>query len=329
MKQRRLSELKAMLAQPDFQEWWNLLTRKRVELDAARKQHEELLSQKHLMEFRAEMTQKRAIDTLYQAGEFEDSATGLLAKAAELENRSFRTVAEFEDQRFRVSELWYRLGPLEKSLDEIKARKAPPSAVQQAQALLQSTSAEYEKQSKVKNELWSTVEKLWEQSSEVSLLVAEQRMQGKKVRRQAELLFTESEERKQRAQMLRGESEKALQQLKSVEEELKALRENARQKFDCTAGTDFLYFRSKDDPKTAFGIPLADDRDTFNIEVKALNVYVVRRAREDDSVLAGAARSSTTALSDAFFLEPAREETRSPEEGDRRFEQYFMAGRKT
>ena len=58
---------------------------------AVRARHVELLAQVNLMEFRAEFTQKNAIDSLYLAGEYEDTAAQLLAEASEIENKSYTT----------------------------------------------------------------------------------------------------------------------------------------------------------------------------------------------------------------------------------------------
>jgi hypothetical protein len=58
-------------------------------------------------------------------------------------------------------------------------------------------------------------------------------------------------------------------------------------------------------------VPLSDDAEGHNIELRALGVYAVDRQR-------GVA-----------FLEPAREGlVATVEEGDRRFEEYFLGARK-
>jgi len=57
-------------------------------------------------------------------------------------------------------------------------------------------------------------------------------------------------------------------------------------------------------------VSLVEDKDGYNIEVKPLAVYSIDRQR-------GVA-----------FLEPARAAAPSLEEGDKRFEDYFLKGRK-
>lgn len=303
MKSTRLIELRALLAHPDFQGWWTQLQNARIGLQTARHQYDELLSQTSLMEFRAELTQKNAIDTLYRAGELEDSAARLLAEAQELENRSLLRVAEFEEQRFRVSELWYRLGAAEKALED---RREDP----RAQKTHRLAAEEYERESTRKNQLWDEVEALWAQSAEVSLQVSEQRFRGRKIRKEAEQLFALAEERKQRSKALRAEAEAAAQAVEAAERNLQRLMNEARERFGCSTGAEFLYFRVRENAKLAWAVSLVDDQENFNVEVKPLAVYAVERQR-------GVA-----------FLEPARAEAMSVEEGDRRFEEYFLSGRK-
>src|SRR6185436_14523554 len=167
-------------------------------LDAAAR-YEELLAQTTLMEFRAELSQKNAIDTLYRAGEHEDTAANMLFEATDLENKSFKAVGEFEEQRFRASETWYRLGASEKKVDEAKDKKVSDAELRAAERAFTQVSEEYERENARKLRLWDEVERLWARSAEVNLLVAEERALGKKVRKQAEGLFALAEERKKRA----------------------------------------------------------------------------------------------------------------------------------
>lgn len=310
MKQKRLSELKALLQSPEFQEWWAQLTAAKAAFAEATTRYEELLGQQALIEFRAELTQKNAIDTLYLAGEHEDTAANMLFEANDLENRSFKGVSDFEEQRFRASETWYRLGATEKNLDEAREGKRPVGEVQQLERALRQVSDEYERENARKARLWDEVERLWARSAEVSLLVAEQRMQGKKVRRQAEELFAQAEERKRRAKELKIETETAAQAVEAARARRSALLEKSREKLGCSPGSDFLYFRHPGDQRLAWAVALVDERDVYNVEVKPMAIYQVDRQRG------------------VSFLEPARVSPPSLEEGDRRFEDYFLKGRK-
>lgn len=307
MKQRRLADLRSLISHPDFQAWWDRLVRARETARAARHGYDELLSQTTLMEFRAELTQKNAIDTLYRAGELEDLAANLAVEAQALENRSLLAVADFEEQRYRVSELWYRLGAAERALELAQGAQKDPAPVQKA---LRQAKADYEREDGHKTRLWEEVEKIWARSAEVSLMVSEHRVQGRKIRKEAEGLFQLAEERKQRGQALRVEAEEAGVAVEEAEKEISRLLDDARDHFGCAPGTEFLFFRSRDNQKLAWAVCLVEDRESFNVEVKPLALYAVDQQRG------------------VGFLEPARMDVPSEAEGDKRFEEYFLSGRK-
>lgn len=316
MKPKRLPELRALITEPEFQEFWAELLKARHQARAAQESYDELLSQVALTEFRAELTQKNAIDTLYRAGECEDSAANMLFEATELENRSFRAVADFEEQRYKVSELWYRLGAAERDLEEKRQQheklksKRSESELRGSERAHRAASEDYERETARKNRLWGEVERIWAKSAEVSLLVAEQRVRGRKIRKEAESLFALAEERKARAAQLKAESQAASAAVEAAKTQAQGLLERARERFGCSGGNDFLYFRHHDSQKLAFCVSLVDDSENYNVEVKPLSIYTVERQR-------GVA-----------FLEPARSEPLPAEEGDRRFEEYFLTGRR-
>ncbi len=310
MKQKRLNEVRALISSADFQAWWSQLNDNREGLRGLEERYEELLGQCTLTEFRAELTQKNAIDTLYRAGEHEDTAANMLFEATELENKSFKGVAEFEEQRIRASETWYRLGAAEKHLEEAREKKHSAGEVLALEKGLKQLADDYAREEGRKARSWDEVERLWARSAEVNLRVAEQRALGKKVRRNAEKFFGLADERKQKARELKVDTEFAARALETAKARRSGVLEEAREKFGCSAGTDFLYFRHRDDQQMAYCIALLEDRDGYNLEVRPLAVYQVDRTR-------GVA-----------FLEPARVASLSQEEGDLRFEEYFLRGRK-
>ena len=310
MKPKRLQELKELVASPLFREWWNQVLGARLALADTQARYDELLAQATLMEFRSELTQKNAIDTLYQAGEREDASATLLFEATDLENRSFRQVSDFEEQRIKASDLWYRLGAAERVLEEAKAKNLTGPELKTAERNHQAAAHEYERESTRKQRLWEEVERLWTRSTEVGLLVSEERHQGKKVRRDAEGLFALAEERKTRAKELKVEAEGLAKAVDTAKAQLATTFGKARENFGCSVGTDFIYFRAKDDSSSAFAVAMTDDRDSYNIEVQALVIYSVDKQKG------------------VSFLEPARPPRGTTDEGDRRIEDYFLKGRK-
>jgi len=285
MKPKRVDEVVALIAQPEFQSWWAELQRARAELKTAQQRHEEMLSEASLTEFKAELLQKNAIDTLYRAGECEDAAATMMFEGTELENRSFRAVSDFEEQRFKVSDFWYRLGTAEKLLDERRetlasARtKKSETDLKGAEQAHRVAREEYDRETARKNQLWEEVERIWAKSAEANLLVAEQRVRAKRIRREAEALFALAEERKQQSGILRAEAERASALSQTTETALRAVLDQAQREFECSAGTDFLYFRYKDDQKLALCVSLIEDRDNYNVVLLPLSIHRVGRQR--------------------------------------------------
>jgi len=334
MKARRLSEVRQLLASPEFMGWWEALAKVKQARDDARERHDELLSQAMLMDFRAELAQKNAIDTLYRAGELEDSAAKTLAENQELDNASFKVVADFEEQRIRASEVWYRACAAERHLDamrdqlEVRRQKlatvAAPAAkkeleaenarlegeVRRSERAYVQLSQENDRELAVKNRLWEEAEKIWARSMELALLMAERRSQGKKVRAEAERLFKQAEDRKQRANKLRGEADAVAREKETAETRMAEAMKEACDKFGCAQGDEFAYFRQKENPRRAWCVAFTEDSQNYNIEVKALTAYSIDQKRGVE------------------FLEPAVELRTTDEEGDRRFEEYFLKGRK-
>lgn len=301
MRRRLLNEIRELVASQEFRGWWERLESARALLASTRAQRDELLGHLTLQEFRAELEQKRAIDTLYRAGELEDEGARWTVEAETLENRAYPGIGAFEEQRFRASEAWYRLGVVEREIES-----ASPSALLSRR--LREASDEYATQTQQKNRLWAEVESLWDRSTEMGLKSGEARMLAKRVRREAEQHFAEVEARRAEVRVLKVKTDHASVAVDEASTALFKLHGEAADVFGASIGTDFLYFRHRDD-KLAYAVALTLDSDTYNVEVQPLNVYVVERRRG------------------VGFLEPATMD--SPKQtGDQRFEAYFLRGRK-
>jgi hypothetical protein len=316
MKPKHLSEIQALIASPEFQQWWAEAQKCRGQCETVKRRFDELVSEATLTELKAELSQRNAIDTLYQADACEDAAAELKLEADELENRSFRAVSDFEEERFRASEVWYRMGASEKRLEEMReatqkiSGKKAGGELQAAEREHRTLAEDYQREMEKKNRLWGEVEGIWARSAEVNLLVAEQHLRGKKIRREAEHLFVVAEEAKKRASQLRSEADAASAESDAAQTRLQAQLQRASELFGCAVGVDFLYFRHKDNQKMAFCVSLIDDHQNYNLEISPLTVYSVERQKG------------------VSLLEPARETGPTAEEGDKRFDDYFFNGRK-
>ncbi len=317
MRALRLSELQELLQSQPFAAWWADFQRAVAGTKDARAHDEELVAQAQLMELRAELAQRAAVDVFTAAGESEEAAARTVAEAQALENHALEIVGTYEDQRFRTSDVWYRLGGAERAVE--LAREAAASGKRpEAQAALdhaersrRQLQAEYEAEDARRTRLWADVEGTWERAFTRSLLAAETAARTRVVRREAERLFKEAEERRERARQLRSEADAAGRERAAAEKRRAELLSQVGERFGCTTGETFLYWRHRDDQRSAFAVALFDEPEAHNLEVKALGVYTVGRQR-------GIA-----------FLEPAREGLgQTAEEGDRRFEEVLLGPRK-
>lgn len=318
----RLRDLRELLQGPAFAAWWAEFGRAEAALREARTRRDDLQAQLELTQARAEVAEESAARTLSRAGELTDRASGMSAESQDLENRALELVGRFEEQRFEVSELWYRLGGAERVLEERREalaaaggagrRRAGEAArlAKEGERAVRELRGAYEREARRKERLWEQVERRWARSVEIALLVAEGRLQTRRVQAAAERLFQEARDRRARSRRLKADLGAAVRGQEGASRMRANLLDEARQRFGCVAGTSFLYWRSRDDERAAFAVALADDGEAYNLEVKALGVYLVDRQR-------GVA-----------FLEPAREgRVATDEEGDRRFEEWFLGPR--
>lgn len=307
MKALRLSELREVLQGAPFAAWWAEYGRAGAELKQAAERRQDLVSQAELMDLRAELVQRTAMDAFSDAGTAEEAQARLGADAQELENRALGLVGLYEEQRFKTSDLWYRLGGLERTLEDTRDPAARKPLEKQLPGLQQEYAAEDQK----RDRLWAEVEETWARSFERSLLSHEHGDRARRIRREAERLFKEADERRQRARQLKAEADAATREEATAAQRTAQLLERATREFGCVHGDRFLYWRHRDDQRAAFAVPLVADAEGYNVELQALAVYTVGPLR-------GVA-----------FLEPAREGLApTVQEGDRRFEEYLLGPRK-
>ncbi len=333
MKSLWLREVQAILGREDFLEWWQSLVDLEQRLFAVGSRHDELLAQVNLMDFRAEFTQKSAIDSLYLAGEYEDTAAQLLAEASEIENKSYEAVANFESQRISVSDLFSRMGAVEHNFLSAQAEvrrlrglekseksreqreelrrllKRKEAEQQRLEKELREATALYERENSRKMNLWEEVEQMWARSLDINLGVSERRVKSKRARREAERLFREAEQHKRRSKELQAEANEAGQNQKEVQQAIEDLRTSARKLFGCLVGEEFLYWPRRENVSEVYCIPIKDHAEGFNIELRAKNIYLISRQRGVE------------------FIEPLPPAEEIPEEEDGRIDEFFLRGR--
>lgn len=333
MKSLWLREVSAILERDDFQKWWRSLVDLEQRLTAVRLRRDEMLAQVNLVEFRAEFTQKRAIDALYLAGEYEDTAARLLADAAEIENKSYEAVANFESQRIRVSDLFSQMGAVEHRLmsaeTEMRSRKLTLQAagengereelermlrrgeaeVKRLQKEQRDAAAAYERENSRKMNLWEEVEHMWTRSLDINLGVSERRVKSKHARRESERLFREAEQHKRKALALKNETDETKKKIEEIKLSIDNLRSSAKKLFGCLVGEEFLYWPRRENVNEVYCVPVNDHAEGFNIELRAKNIYLINRQRGVE------------------FIEPLPPAEEVSVDEDKRIDDFFWSGR--
>ena len=325
MKALRLSELRDLLQSVAFASWWAEVVRTEAELREAGARHDDLLAQSRTMELRSELAGKGAEEAFARAGVIEADSARVGAEVQRFENQALELVSRYEEQRFRASDAWYRLGGAERTVEEHRealasgrppagsgGRRADPEALAKlAEKQHRALDEEYRRESEKKARLWDEVEQAWSHSFELGLRAAERAAGARRVRGEAERLHREVEARSMRARQLAADAATGLRERDAAAARLDELLGAAPDRFGCVAGRRFLYWRQPEDSRAAWAVPLFHDAEGYNLEVRALAIYSVSRQR-------GVA-----------FLEPAREGAlSSEEEGDHRFEGWFLGPRR-
>jgi hypothetical protein len=301
VKAKQLAEVREVVNSEDFRSWFDALGKARMHARETQLRNEELLTQVHLMEFRSEMAQKNATDTLYRAASYDDAAAEVQAEATDLENKSLELVGEFERQRGVCSDLWSNMSAVEQQLDQNPGGRS-------ADARLRRLREDYERETVKKNRLWEDVEGLWGMSLEKNLAVVENQAKSRRVRKESEVLFAAAELSKYSALALKQESEAAAREQERAQAAVKQMMAKARSHFETIVHEDFLYWPQRDNNKRVFVTPLFNDSTNYNIELKACAVYQCNRDR-------GVA-----------FLEPVVEVPRTARV-DTRLDDFFLKGR--
>src|SRR5512143_3855486 len=137
MKALRLGDLRELLQGSPFAAWWTEHVRAVAAVREARTRQDDLAAQAETMQLRSELAQRSAIDAFSRAGELEEEGARLAAEGQTLENRALELVGAYEEQRFRTSEAWVRLGGAERVLEDrrdaaarVKGRDGPKARAQ-------------------------------------------------------------------------------------------------------------------------------------------------------------------------------------------------------
>jgi hypothetical protein len=269
VKAKWIDEVAGILDSEPFKAWLARLEDARKDLKVATERHEELLTQSNLLEFRAELLHRTAIDTLELANGLQDASAQLANEAAGLENESFEAVSQYEIQRTRTTDLWQRLGAIDTDLDH----SPEASQKKKLQTLRAQVNVDYEREDARKQKLWAEVERLWIKNIDKSLELREKSHKAAIVHAEAERHFAKHAVEAEQASELKLKAEVVARAKQEKERALKEMQEQARDRFDCILHQDFLYWSAREDNKIVYATPVVHDHDNYGVEVNPGHLY--------------------------------------------------------
>lgn len=339
MKVQRIKDVRELLRSHGFEEWFGRYTALRQAIVDARERSDDLLAQSSMVAFRAERTQQVAEEAVFEAGELENAAEQAQSEYSRIENDSFEAVSAFETQRQRASDTWQVLSGLESQVEEVRQRGMDLRA--RAEAARRGTTPEgaaeasriethladvdadvanrmreigavrdrLTREESERDQLWRNVEESWSRAFEANMARSEYEYRVRCQRGEIERLFAKSAAERQRVGELKEEAKSTAQRVEKLGTELDAVLSEARKAYGCTLVRDFMFWPRQDNVRVAFAVPLIDDATHLNIQVSALSIYQVERAKGLD------------------FLEPVPEQPASGSTEDPRLESFFFEGR--
>lgn len=289
MKTKKLSEIRELLESDDLHTWFERYKDLCGQIEAAHRSYSDRLP--HL---------------IWRAGELEDASAHAHADYVELEE-SFEFLSDFEVQRQHTSDLWMEMQGREKALEdqrsvaselririgaqnkgrrmtanltEIERRKTTLSdletSIETGAQEIEALQNSFEVATKERDAIWTDVETQWSDAFRANMARAEHMYAAQRVRAEAAKVAEGEVE----PVAERTDADQALtEKIKGLEAELVEHLEVGEKKLDCTLVREFLYWPQQDDVMAAVCVPLIDEHDHLNVQVTALNVYQIERAR--------------------------------------------------
>jgi len=309
-----LREVQELLGSAAFDGWFGRYKGAQTAIEIARARREDLLSQAHMVRYRADLTQQSADDKLFAAAEFEDRSAQANAEFASIENDSFEALSEFEGQRQRAIDALVARDRFEKLLEDarqgaadLKARldaakkHTTPEGKAEAERLemrmaevdaqvgylaRESTAAESRRvrEDKIKQDLWLRVEAAWSNSFHANMARSEYAFAARRTRAEAEQLFLRAAQERKRVEQLDAEALVMAQRISELEGAFDTLLEEGRRSFQCSLIREFMYWPHAEDVKAALTVPLIDEAKHLNIQVSAMQAYRLERGRGLDFI---------------------------------------------
>lgn len=315
MKVKEVKDVRALLRGEEFIDWSRRYAECRSELESLRSMDEDVI-----------------VHTILLAGELDDLASQAETEFKELEE-SFEQLSEFAIQRKLTTESWIEFSRTSSELEDVRQQASELNAQLEACKIGQATgdvdqmSGELEslelrvestskqagklheqlkKNEEFTGEMWTKVEKQWEQTFRTNMATKEYAYQARKAHNRARKLAEAQEAGNEERPEPPADLDEKLDELMA---QLGIFIAEAEHNFDCMMIESFLYWPLADEISAAIVVPLQDELDEFNLQVRKHELYQIEREKGLE------------------FIEPFPEEPATDD--DPRLETFFVDGRKT
>ncbi|MBM64864.1 MAG: hypothetical protein CMH55_01360 [Myxococcales bacterium] len=273
MERLELPAIRSIIQTEQFGSWFAEFSGLQARRAMLQEELKELNLTRKRMLFEGGHWREEADEVLLESSSLRAQVDNLEADGARAEAEAYRVLMRYENKRAEVTELWERIGVVELRVDDYKDEATRNRIQRKIQPELNRLRDSYRTGSEAKELLWEEHEKLWIRSAEASLTGPEVTIRADRLEARYATLVTEADRYRAQAEGLLEQVNELREDLQAVEQALETLKTSANEHFNCLCHREFLYWLAGDDRDLVYLVPLIDNRDDYNIEVRARQLY--------------------------------------------------------
>ena len=265
--------IEVLIETEQFKSWFAELNGLNHRLELLEKSIERASENFSEASFRCTYWQEMAEEALLRSADLGNTCHNLRSEIASLENSAFQRLAEFEQVRDTVTELWVKITAIEHRCDDHPDEATRVRARARYRGELKKLRAAYAANNERKETLWHAEEALWMKVAEHTLMVPEVEVRANRLEARYGDLMHRVEGLRARESAAKQELEDEREELAEAQKQIAQLRAAARSSFSCVCHENFLYWPTGDDSNLALVVALTSNSADYNIEVKSGHIY--------------------------------------------------------
>lgn len=273
MERLELPAIRSLVQTEQFGSWFAEFSGLQARRSMLQDELKELNLKRKRMLFECGHWREEADEILLESSSLRSQVDSLEANAARAEAEAYRVLMRYENKRAEVTELWERIGVVELRVDDYQDEATRNRIQKKIQPELNRLRDAYRSGSEKKELLWEEHERLWIRTAEASLTGPEVTIRADRLEARYADLVREADQYRAQADALSEQVGELREDLQAVESALQALKASANEHFNCLCHREFLYWLAGDDRDLVYLVPLIDNRDDYNIEVRARHLY--------------------------------------------------------